>query len=69
MSKEKANAPERNLVQSPFWNAKMRITTKAITHFDLIPFSDSAPCRSPSERSDAGGWILTEVIGIRQRMG
>jgi len=47
----------------------LRITTKAITHFDLIPFSDSAPCRSPSERSDAGGWILTEVIGIRQRMG
>jgi uracil-DNA glycosylase len=47
---------------------KLRIPTNAITHSDLIPISDSAPSRSPSERSDAGGWILVKVIGIRQRI-
>ena len=46
----------------------MRIPMKAITYSDLIPITNSGRCRSPSERSDAGGWILSEVIGIRQRM-
>lgn len=46
----------------------LRIPTKAITNSDLIRSAIRRHADHPSERSDAGGWILTEVIGIRQRM-
>jgi len=51
-----------------WFSVNLRIPMKAITYSDLIPITNSGRCRSPSERSDAGGWILSEVIGIRQRM-